>query len=552
MKKRKGIVSLGLITLAVLLVGCSTDSGTTASSSSGGSESKKQEVTLANAQELNTIDPSNAIDSNSRIVINTIYEGLYRLDENNQPVPAGATDLPEISDDGLVYTIKLNDKATWSDGSKVTADDYLYAWNRAITSESAAENLPYFTSIKNAAEIIAGKKEASELGVKKLDDTKVEITLHTASSYFSSLLANPPFFPLNKAYTESQGDKFSTDSDHAIYNGPFTLGDFAGPGIGGSWTYYKNEEYWDKEQVKLDKIEVQVIKETNSGIDLYKTGKIDQVAISGEYVKNEVADKGFISENAPTIAFFGYNHTNKIYQNEKIRQAISLVIDRKALVTNILGDGSAVATGIVPPKLQINAETGKDFTEDAGDLLKTDLAEAKKLWDEAKKELNIKDLTIRLISFDSDRMKSLATYIQGTVEENLAGAKVDVNISPVGVFIEQATKQDFDIYMPTWGADYADASSLLSLFQSESASNWGKYKNPEYDKQLAEASSINANKPEARWNNLQDAQKIILKEAGVTPIYFQSSAFLRNPKFKGVVYHTTGPSLDYKTAYLED
>ncbi|WP_314063324.1 peptide ABC transporter substrate-binding protein [uncultured Vagococcus sp.] len=549
MKKKTGLYS-GLIVLGVFLVGCSTNSNTT--SSTNKSEPSKQEVTLANAQELNTIDPSNAIDSNSRIVINNIYEGLYRLDESNQPVPAGAAELPEISDDGLTYTIKLNDKATWSDGTKVTADDYLYAWNRAITSESAAENLPYFTSIKQAKEIIAGDQEASELGVKKIDDFTVEITLHTASSYFSSLLANPPFFPLNKAYTESQGDKFSIDSDHAIYNGPFTLGDFAGPGIGGSWTYYKNEKYWDKEQVKLDKIDVQVIKETNSGIDLYKTGKIDQVAISGEYVKNEALDPGFISENAPTIAFFGYNHTNKIYQNEKIRQAISLVIDREALVTNILGDGSAVATGIVPPKLQINLNTGKDFTEDAGNLLKTDVTEAKKLWAEAKRELNIEDLTIRLISFDSDRMKSLGTYIQGAIEENLAGAKVDVNISPVGVFIEQATKQDFDIYMPTWGADYADASSLLSLFQSDSASNWGKYNNPEYDKQLLDASSTNANNSEARWTNLQDAQRIILKEAGVTPIYFQSSAFLRNPQFKGVVYHTTGPSLDYKTAYLEE
>ncbi|MBP1039645.1 peptide ABC transporter substrate-binding protein [Vagococcus sp. BWB3-3] len=549
MKKRIGIYS-GLILLVVFLASCSTNSATTSSTSQV--DSTKQEITLANAQELNTIDPSNAIDANSRIVINNIYEGLYRLDESNQPVPAGAAELPEISADGLTYTIKLNDKATWSNGVKVTADDYLYAWNRAITSESAAENLPYFTNIKNAKEIIAGEKAASELGVRKIADLTVEITLHTASSYFSSLLANPPFFPLNKAYTESQGEEFSSDSDHAIYNGPFTLGDFAGPGIGGSWTYYKNDQYWDQEQVKLDKIDVQVIKETNSGIDLYKTGKIDQVAISGEYVKNEVSDQGFVSENAPTIAFFGYNHTSKIYQNEKIRQAISLVIDREALVTNILGDGSTVATGIVPPKLQINAETGKDFTDEAGNLLKTEVTEAQKLWAEAKKELNIEELTIRLISFDSDRMKSLATYIQGTVEENLAGAKVEVNISPVGVFIEQATKQDFDIYMPTWGADYADASSLLSLFQSESASNWGKYHNPEYDKQLAEANSTNANDAEARWANLQAAQKIILEEAGVTPIYFQSSAFLRNPKLKGIVYHTTGPSLDYKSAYLED
>lgn len=553
----KKLLSKGIIVgLAVLLVACGSqkEQGKQASKVASSEEkiAQNQKVSLAISQELNSIDPSSAIDSNSQIVLNNVYEGLYRLDDKNQPIVAGAAELPEISADGLHYTIKLNKDATWSNGEPVTAADYIYSWRRAVAAENAAENLFYFTAIKNANEIIEGTKPATDLAVKALDDQTIEIELHVPSTYFAALLSSTPYFPLNQKYVEEQGSKFASDSEHALYNGPFILSEFAGPGIGSDWTYLKNENYWDKEAVKLDQIDVQVIKETSTALALYKSGKIDQVAVSGEFAQNEQADPGFISENAPTVAFLGYNQTNPIYQNQKLREAISLVIDRQVLVDSILADGSEVATGLIPGKLYVNPETGEDFVEASGNLLETNTKRAKELWAEAQKELGISELTIKLISFDSDRMKSLAVYFQGAVEENLEGIKVQVNNNPVAVFIEAATKQDYDLYIATWGADYPDATSLLNIFQSNSGSNWGKYNNQAYDSTLLKASTTHANDPQERWNDLLAAQKIILADYGVTPIYFQSSSYLRNPKLKEIIYHTTGPSFEYKHAYLAE
>ncbi|MDR2620624.1 MAG: peptide ABC transporter substrate-binding protein [Propionibacteriaceae bacterium] len=547
MKTRRIVQIATILSLpGLLFAGCTTsDPGGTVSS-----DAPPATVVIALSQELNTIDPTAAIDSNSSSAINQVYEGLYRLDANNSPVPAGAAALPEVSADGLTYTISLNQAAKWSDGTPVKAADYEWAWKRAVGLDSAAENEVYYGFVLNASDIIAGNKPVDELGIKALDDYTLEIKLAAPTTFFASLLASVSFFPLNEAYVTSQGDKFGSDSEHAIYNGPFVLADYAGPGVGTDWKYVKNPTYWDAASVKLDSIEVRVIKETSTAVNLYTSGEVDQVAISGAQVQALRNDPGFTAYTTATAAFLGYNFNIPAFANVKVRQAISLVIDRAALVNNVLNDGSALATGLVPAGLSSDQTRG-DFATAAGNPLETDVDKAKTLWAEAKQELGIDKLEIDLQTFDSDRMRTVTQYLQNVIQENLVGTTVTITASPVANFLENTKSGSFGIYLVTWGADYADASSLLDLARSNSGSNWGHYSSPEFDAAFAAAQGADAADSAARFDDLLQAHAILLADQGYTPVYFQSSTLLRNPEFKGVVFHSAGSNTEYKTAYIE-
>lgn len=235
MKVKKGVLVLVSI---FLLTACTKEQKKTTVNENN-SLADKQEVIINITQELNSIDPANTVDTNSNIVLNNIYEGLYRLDDSNEPISAGAESLPKISSDGLKYTIKLRKEARWSNKESIVADDYVYALKRAIGAKDAAENNYLYTNLVNADEIIKGEKEIDDLGVYAEDEHTLVIQLKKATPYFVSLLATPAYFPLNENYVVKEGEKFASTSEHVLYNGPFVMEDFAGPGIGSNWTYKK-------------------------------------------------------------------------------------------------------------------------------------------------------------------------------------------------------------------------------------------------------------------------------------------------------------------------
>lgn len=542
---RKSMIKLLFLSSIFIFTSCST--------TKEDSKESEEAVKINVIQELNTIDPSFSVDVNSNIVLNNVYEGLYRLDKNNQPMPAGASELPEISEDGLTYTIKLNKEAKWSNGKKIVADDYIYALRRSISSKDAAQNNYFYANIKNGNEILDKNKKVEELGIKKIDDETLQYDLTEPTLYFTAMLAMPIFFPLNEDYIESKGKDFALTSEDALYNGPFILSDFKGPGTGSGWTYLKNEDYWDKEQVKLNQIKFDVVKETATNVNLFENEQTNEVSVLGEYAKNKLKDPEFVKEKTTQTIFIGYNHTKEFYQNEKIRQAISLLIDREQLTRNILGNGVEPATGLIFEHLAVNPVTSKDFTKDRDSLLKTDVEKAKKLWLEGKEELGLEKeakIEMNLITFENEDMAKTAEYLQGVINENLVGAKLSINSYPVSVFMENASKQEFDMYLVSWGADYADPNAMLQLFKSTSGSNWGKYKQPKFDELLLEAQK-NSLSPEKRWNNLIEAENILMTEQGITPIYSSNPTYLRSSQLKNVIFHNVGPRFEYKTAELK-
>lgn len=554
---KKCIAIMGcLIALLSLLSACNS----AGKKESDSNESKKveivaskQEATINVTQELNSIDPANTVDANSNIALNNIYEGLYRLDKYNQPIAAGAISLPEISSDGLSYTIKLRKEAKWSNGKPVIAADYVFAWKRAIGAKNAAENSYLYTSILNADEILSGKKSANELRVSALDDETLVIQLNKPTPYFTSMLAIPAFFPLKESFVMNLGDSFASDSEQAIYNGPFIMTGFKGPGIGSNWTYKKNKEYWDQKEVQMETIQVEVVKETATNVNLFENGETDEISITGEYAKNKRDDPTFVAEKPAQTIFLGYNQTKKIYQNKKIRQAISLLIDREMITKQVLGNGIKPATGLIFHGLYANPKTKEDFAEASGNHLKTDVDKAKKLWLEGKKEVGLAEeaeVPIQLITFENEDMRKVSEYLQGLLADNFEGAKVTPSVYPVSVFMKNASNQEFDLYLVSWGADYPDPSSLFQLFRSDVAYNWGKYQSETYDNILKQADTTDVLNTEKRWEDLLQAEKTMMEDQGITPIYFSAPTYLRNQKLKEALFHNVGPRFEYKHMYV--
>jgi oligopeptide transport system substrate-binding protein len=545
-------VLLGFISLtSIALVACGGGSNT----ADNGSSSNDQKVfRYVERQEMPSADPSVATDEVSFVALNNVYEGIYRLDKDSKPQPAGAAEKAEVSEDGLTYKIKLRKDAKWTDDKPVTAADYVYGWQRTVDPATGSEYAYMFNSVKNAEKISKGEMKKEELGIKAINDYELEITLEKATPYFDYLLAFPTFLPQRQDIVEKYGKDYTTTSDKAVYNGPFTLTDFDGPGTDTSWSYTKNDKYWDKDTVKLDKVAIDVVKEAPTSLNLFQDGQADEVPLSGELAQQMKNDPDYIILKGASTFYFEPNQReeNSPYRNANLRKALSYAIDRKALVEQILANGSAVPTGLVPEGLAADPKNDEDFAKESGNEVVYDVAKAKEAWKKAKQELGITTLTADLLIDDTDNAKKMAEYLQGSLSDTLDGLKVTVSPVPFSVRLDRSNKGDFDIAVSAWGADYADPSSFLDLFTTDNSYNRGRYSNPEYDKLVESAATTNANNAEARWQDMLDAEKVIMDDMGVIPLYQKAEAHLRSDKVKDVVYHSTGAKYGFKWTYIED
>lgn len=546
----------GLVAVCgLVLAGCTTGgSNNSSSGSAASSESNAEQVfNVVVQQEMPSADLSLATDTISFSALNNVYEGLYRLDADSKPQPAGAAEEAEVSEDGLTYKIKLRDDAKWSNGEPVTAADYVYGWQRTVKPETASEYAYLYAPVKNAEAITAGEKDPSELGIKAVGDHELEITLEKATPYFDYLLAFPSFFPQSQAVVEEHGDQYAATSDNAVYNGPFVLTGFDGPGTDTEWAYEKNDQYWDKDTVKLETINVSVVKESATALNLFQDGQADDVILTGELAQQMANDEAFVSQPEATTYYFEVNQRDEKspFRNENLRKAISYAIDRDALVTSILGDGSIASTGLVPEGMTFSPSDNTDFTKSAGSVLEYDEAKAKEHWEKAKEELGIDSLEFDILASDTDSTKKIIEYVQDTLQKTLDGLTVTLSPVPFSVRLDRSNAGDFDMLMGGWGADYADASSFTDLFTTGNSYNRGQWSNEEYDALIKSASTTNVNDPEKRWEDLVNAEKLIMSEQGVIPVYQKAEAHLRAPNVKGIVAHAAGAQYDYKWTSIE-
>jgi len=543
----------GLIFVSVaLLAACST--GDTTDSGEGGSNggSGEQEFNLSVVQEMPSADLSLATDTVSFTALNNVYEGIYRLDKNDEPQPAGAAEMAEVSDDGLTYKIKLREDAKWSNGDPVTADDYVYGWQRTADPATGAEYAYLYGYVENGNDIIEGDKEPSELGIEAVDDYELEVRLDTPTPFFDYLLAFPSFFPQPQDVVEEKGEDYAKTDEDSVYNGPFTLTEFEGSGSDTEWSYTANEEYWDQDNVNLDKINVSVVKEATTGLNLFNDGQTDDVVLTGELAQQNADNPEYQSIKESRTSYIELNEEDEDspFRNKNLRLALSYALDRESIVNQVLGDGSIASTNLVPEGTGTDPESGEDFTEVSDSTLEYDVDKAKEYWEKAKDELGVDSLEVDLLSDDQDGAKQVAEYVQGAWGE-LDGLTVTTTTVPFSVRLDRGTEGDFEALLGGWGADYADPSSFTDLFQTGNSYNHGSWSNDEYDKLVKEAATTHANEPEERFQDLLDAEHILNEEMGVIPVYQKAEGHLISDNVKGIVSHGAGAKYDYKWVTIE-
>lgn len=518
-----------------------------------GEPDAEQVLNLIESAAIPSVDSAIVEDAVGFNVLNNVNEGLYRLNLENVAEPAMAAEEAEVSEDGLTYTFKLRD-AKWSDGTEVTAHDFVFAWQRAIDPATGSPYGPFMMSgvIENATAISEEKMDKSELGVVAEDDKTLVVTLERPVPYFLSLMSFGTFYPQNEAFVTAKGDAYATNSDNLLYNGPFVLTEW--DGTGDSWVYKKNEQYWDAENVKLDTINVDVVKDSATAIKLYNDGKKDRAGVSGDLALQYSTHAEAIVQPETSVFYFKFNQEKDGKEtplaNVNIRKAIAKSFQKEDLADVILANGSIPANFLVPTDFAFD-ESGKDFRDISGDLLVYDAEEAKEYWQKGLDELGVTELELEILGGDTELSKKMDEYFKAQLEGNLEGLSIKLKEVPFSVRLDLDTNQQYDIQVSGWGPDFQDPISFLDLFVTDGTNNLMSYSNPEYDALIESSKDELALDPAARYDAFAKAEKILIEDdAAIAPIYQRGLLQLQKPYFKGLAVHPFGADYSYKWAYI--
>ncbi|NSU04894.1 peptide ABC transporter substrate-binding protein [Enterococcus faecalis] len=552
MKKLK---MLGCVGLLLALTACQAGTGNSADSN----KAAEQKIAISSEAAISTMEPHTAGDTTSTLVMNQVYEGLYVLGKEDELELGVAAEEPAISEDETVYTFKIREDAKWSNDDPVTANDFVYAWQQVASPKSGSiHQALFFDVIKNAKEIALEGADVNTLGVKALDDKTLEITLERPTPYLKSLLSFPVLFPQNEKYIKEQGDKYATDAEHLIYNGPFKLKEWDNASSD-DWTYEKNDTYWDAEKVKLTEAKVSVIKSPTTAVNLFDSNELDVVnKLSGEFIPGYVDNPAFLSIPQFVTYFLKMNSVrdgkeNPALANNNIRKALAQAFDKESFVKEVLQDQSTATDQVIPPGQTI-APDETDFTKLAAkknNYLTYDTAKAKEFWEKGKKEIGLDKIKLEFLTDDTDSAKKAAEFFQFQLEENLDGLEVNVTQVPFTIRVDRDQTRDYDLELSGWGTDYRDPLTVMRIFTSDSTLGGVTFKSDTYDQLIQETRTTHAADQEARLNDFAQAQDILVnQETVLAPIYNRSISVLANQKIKDLYWHSFGPTYSLKWAYV--
>ena len=529
--KLSKILSVGATVLAsaALLAACGSNSSKESSSS-------KKTLNWTVASEIPTMDMSKATDATSFNQLSNTMEGLYRLGKNSKLEKALATS-EKLSKDGKTYTYTLR-KSKWSDGSELTAKDFVYSWRRTVDPKTASQYSYLFSGIKNADAIVAGKKKPETLGIKAVGKYKLVITLERRIPYFDKLMGFAVFFPQSEKAVAKYGSKYGTASKYVLYNGPFKQVGWTGSNL--SWKMVKNPYYWDKKNVKLDTITWSVQKTPSTAYNLYQSNKLDALSLDSSQTKQLAKKPGFQLINNGGTAYLQYNlQKDQNLASVNIRRAISMAIDRFGLCSTLGGNNQPAKTFTAKGVMYVG---GSEYTSGVAKTSeaynKYSKTEAKKLFNKGLAELGKSSITISIMADDTDSGKKTVEALQSELTQTLGKIKVETTTVPFKTRMARREEGKFDVMVSTWIADFNDAISFLDLLTSNNSRNYGKWSNSEYDRLIADSKTTASSSQ--RVSDLQKAEAILLEDEGITPIYYISTAYLIRPEIKNVYNDNLG------------
>lgn len=527
--KKLCAVLLALTLLVTLAAGC------------GKSGSKEQVLRYALEAEPATLDPAKSSAIPESLVELQIFEGLTRLDAKDQPQP-GVAEKWDVSADGLKYTFHLRANAKWSNGDPVTAQDFEFAWKRALAPETASENAYMLFPLKNGEAYNSKKATADQVGVKALDDKTLEITLEKPTAYFLSLAAFHAFYPVNQKTVVAAPDKWGNEVSTLIGNGPFKISSWT---HNGKLEFVKNDQYWDKDAVKLAKMEWPISDSQTTRLAMVENKQVDMM-VEPPVVEHDRLSNDKLLNISPFLGVYYYVFNTKAapFDNVKVRKAFAEAINRDLLVKNVIKGGKKPAYAWVAPGLT-NPASGKDFREEGGNFAVENAAQAKQLLAEAGYPDGKGLPPVTLLFNTSELHKSIAEAMQEMWKQNL-GVTVELTNQESKVFLETRSRGDFQISRASWTGDYADPMTFMDVFSDPT--NDAKYNNPAYNALIEKAkSTLDQN---VRMQAMHEAEKILFDDAVIIPIYYTTQPFVAKPYVKGYFWSVLGLA-DFKSAYIE-
>lgn len=488
-----------------------------------------------------TMDPSlnNAINASNMIM--HAFETIMSLDEDNNVIP-GQAESYDVSDDGLTYTFHLRDGLKWSDGSALTAQDFVYSWKRLADPNTAA---PYaadmLSQVKGFDE--ASKGDVDALAVSAPDDKTVVVELSAPCIYFDKLITHFPMAPVKKDVIEAKGDQWTLTPDSYISNGPLKMIEWV---PGSHITFAKNDNYWNADKVTLHTLKFVLMEDVNASYSAYQTGEVQMIKdVPTEEIPNLRDKPDFHLAPNLALSYTIFNCKKAPFDNPKVRMALSLACDRDYIANTIMVGTSSPATNFIGTGIS-DAEPGSSFEEvtrknNGGDFFHikdydADLAKAKELLVEAGYPDGKGFPPFEYMTNDAGYNKAVAEYLQSTWKD--LGIHMDIKIVEWSTFTPTRRAGDFDVCRGGWVYDYDDPSDMLNLFASNSGNNDGKYSNPQLDKLLNEANST-ADRT-LHYSKLHEAENLVLKDAAVAPLVYSNDFYLQNPKLKGTWHSPYG------------
>lgn len=507
------VVLLSMLMITSLFAGCKKNNDSTTPKTE---EPKGEQIMVYNlGAEPETLDPALNTAVDGAIVITNTFEGLTKLDKDGVPGPGVATNW-DVTDDKLVYTFHLRKDAKWSDGTPVTANDFKYSWERSVDPKTEAEYVTQMVMIKNAEEINAGKMSMDQLGIKVVDDYTFEVTLKAPTPYFLEICAFPTLNPVKKDIVEKDPEGWATKAETYIGNGPFKMVSWVN---NDNIMFEKNENYWDAKNVKLDKLKMVIVVEQASALTAWEKGDIDVITAPPPAEIQRLKSEGNINI-LPSIGtgYINFNVNVKPLKDPRVRQALTLAINRKDIVDNVLRAGQTPGTGFVAPGVK-DADGKSEFRATAGDLIppEGDIAKAKQLLADAGYPDGKGFPELSYCYNTNESNKAVAEAVQNMWKTNL-NINVKVENLEWKVFIPKRQNGDYEIARGGWTGDYMDPMTFLDLFTSLSGNNDPQFKDAKYDDFISKA-RVEAD-PVKRMQYLHDAEKYLIEQSPICVLNF--------------------------------
>lgn len=480
-----------------------------------------------------TLDPGLATDNQSAQIVRNTFEGLMSFDREAGPIRYGVAHNYTLSEDGRVYTFELRD-TTWSDGTPLTAQDFVYAWKRVLYPSTASEYAWLLTDIariKGADELNTGRDNGEPLGVVALDDRTLQVTLDEPVAFFLDLVAFPTFAPI-PSRADQDGVAWN-DAGTWISNGPFVLDLGSSPN---RFVLSRNDQYWDLENVGLAHVEISVFEDDDTRIAAFDAGDLDWTGpqpLPMLELQSLAARREFRQDATLAVEYLVFNTAFGPLSDQRVREAIDLAIDRNAIVTGTLGGEGQPAYGFVPPipGYPASAEHGHGNPEYGS----TDADKARGPLREAGFPNGAGFPTLHyLYPSSNSNAKRVGELIKKQLAETLS-IELSLDGKPLIEVLDTMQKHDFELARAAWVADFVDPISFLGVWASNSQQNDAGWKNSEYDALLLKASKVQDRG--ARYELYKNAESILDQDVPVSPLYFKSQTYLLGSDVEGFAPH---------------